>query len=70
MDPGDEAYAPIAGIQADDVRTHAVEAHRPLLERASEGGIMRVRGGEQEQQGQTGAATHERVDALAAQERP
>ncbi len=65
MDPGDETQAPISGVQADDARADGVEAHRPFQQRASEGRIMDVGGGEQVDDGQAGAATEQGMHAIA-----
>ena len=47
VDPGNEAQAPIGGVQADDARAELVETHGPFQQRACEGGIMDVGGRKQ-----------------------
>ena len=69
VNPGDEAQAPIGGIQANEARTDRIELHGPFQERASKGGIMAVGRGEQKEDGQAGAATEQGMHPIAAQER-
>jgi hypothetical protein len=66
MDPGDEAQAPIGGIQADHARVNRVETHGPFQQWASKGGIMDIGRGEQEEEGQARAATEQGMHAIAA----
>jgi hypothetical protein len=68
MDPGDEAQAPVAGIQADDARAQAIEAHPQGQQRLGKGSVMDVGRREQEEQGEPGAATEQRMDPVAAQQ--
>src|SRR5215469_7852683 len=45
MDPGDEAQAPVGGVQADDMRVQVIQAHGPFEQRTGKGRIMNVGGG-------------------------
>ena len=51
MDPGDEPQAPIGGVQANNARTDAIEAHGPCQQRASKRGIMDEGLGKQKEEG-------------------
>jgi hypothetical protein len=51
VNPGNEAQAPIAGIQAYQAGADAIQTDRPAEQGAGEGGIVRVGGREQEKQG-------------------
>ncbi len=42
MDLGDEAQAPISGVQTDDARADGVEAHGPFQQWLRERGIMDI----------------------------
>ena len=66
MDPGNEAQAPIGGIQADNAGADGIEAHGPFQQRARKGGIMHIGRREQVENGQAGAATKQGMHPIAA----
>ena len=68
MDPGNEAQAPVGGVQTDDARMDLIETNSPLQQRASERGIMDVGWGEQKEEREAGAATEQGMHAIAAEE--
>jgi hypothetical protein len=42
VDPGDEAQAPIGGVQADHARTPVIETHCDVQQRACKGRVMDI----------------------------
>jgi hypothetical protein len=69
VDPGNEAQAPVAGIQAHDSWAQGEQTDGELQQRPSAGRIVDVGAGELEEQRQAGPATEQGVDAIAPQER-
>ncbi len=65
MDPADQAQPPVGGIEPDHLRVEAIQAHRPCEERLSEGGVVGIGGGDDEEERQAGTATQQGVDAEA-----
>src|SRR5437660_9795196 len=66
VDPVDELKAPIAGIQADDARTNAIEVDSQFQQGTSKRSIMTVGWGDQEMHGQARATAEQGMHAIAA----
>ena len=69
VDPVDELQAPIGRIEPDDAGMQVVEAHCQFEQGTRKGGIMGIGGPDQEVDRQPGAATEQRMHAIAPQER-
>ena len=69
VDPVDELQAPIGSIQPDDAGMQVVEAHCQFEQGTGKEGIMGIGWPVQKVHGQAGAATEQRMHAIAPQER-
>src|SRR2546423_1883172 len=49
VNPGNEAQAPIGGVQADDARTDLIQTHGPCQQALCKGSIVWVGGREQKE---------------------